>query len=345
MKMYVFRVGMLTPLGINLPMTVAAVRAGISAYSESEHIGKHDLPIKMARVPEDALPPLHEELRLSQKLSTFKKRLIQLSAHALLEACDYSMLKNPIPIFLAGPEPGVNGTAALDRDFLASLKLQTGINFDLESSRILHLGRAGGFQAIELAFKYIESTGQDFVIVGGVDSYHDYLRLGHLDAEDRLLTAATMDGFVPGEGAGFLLLMSETAAKRAKENIHTCIYRPGLASEKGHLSSDEPYQGDGLAAAVRMALAHGDAAPVKAVYTSLNGEHYWGKELGVSLIRNQKAFSDSVTVEHPADCFGDLGAALGPVMIGLMGENTKGHYLGYCSSDSQARSAVSVLVQ
>ena len=345
MKLYVFRVGMLTPLGLDLAMNAAAIRAGISMYAESEHIGKHDLPIKMTRVPEEALPPLDDALKHSRELSAYKKRLVQLSAHALLEVCDYAMLKKPLPIFLAGPEPGQNGTTVLDHAFLSSLKLQTGINFDIAASRILHLGRAGGFLAIEMAFKYIESTGEDYVLVGGVDSYHDYLRLGMLDANDRLLTSAATDGFAPGEGAGFLLLMSESAARRTKENTHVCIYRPGIAAEEGYLSSNEPYRGEGLSAAVQMALAQGDDAPVKAVYTSLNGEHYWSKELGVSLIRHQQALSETVTIEHPADCFGDLGAALGPVMIGLMGQNTQGHYLGYCSSDTQTRSAVSVRVQ
>lgn len=341
--MYIYRIGMLTPLGPNAEMTRAAFRAGVSAYCETHHIGVNDQPIKMALVPQDALPPLHRDLA-SGGFTKFKKRLIQLAAHALAGACDDAVLKTPVPVFLAGPESRSSGKAVLDTHFLHALQKQTGINFDVSSSRLFHLGRAGGIYAIELAYKYIESTGQDFVIVGGVDSYNDMQRLGQYDADGRLLTAASMDGFIPGEAAGFLLLMSDSAAERLNTGSKAFLHRPGVAEEPGHYYSVEPYRGEGLAKAIQKALTQSKQRNVKAVYTSLNGEHYWGKELGVSLSRNHGALADGYSIEHPADCFGDIGAAFGPVMLGIMSHNESGEYLAYCSSDCQARSAVSLSV-
>jgi 3-oxoacyl-[acyl-carrier-protein] synthase-1 len=97
----------------------------------------------------------------------------------------------------------------------------------------------------------------------------------------------------------------------------------GRGHEAGHLYSSEPHRGDGLAAAVRAALDAGagaeadPSARVACIYAGLNGESYWGKELGVAQIRCADRLLDPIRIEHPADCCGDAGAALGPLMLGL----------------------------
>ena len=49
----------------------------------------------------------------------------------------------------------------------------------------------------------------------------------------------------------------------------------------------------------------------------MNGENYFAKEWGVSYIRNRSRFDADHGMHHPADCFGDTGAACGPLMVGL----------------------------
>jgi 3-oxoacyl-[acyl-carrier-protein] synthase-1 len=343
-KLYINNIGMITSSGADAAMSIAAIRAGINTCCETEHIAKNTMPMKMARLPKGALEPLNDLVAQSNDLSPYKKRLIQLAKPALLETCHYSALKMPGPLFLAGPQAGSDGALALNHTLLHALHKESGVEFNLENSRLINTGRTGGHQAIELAFKYMESTNQDYVLVGGVDSYEDCLTLGRLDEQNRVLTTGRTDGFAPGEAAGFLLLMSEKAALHLNKQNSACLYRPGFADEPGHMYSDEPYRGDGLANAVRTAVAQSDGNPISTVYSSMNGENFWAKEMGVSFTRNQASFADGVSVEHPADCIGDIGAAFGPIMVGIISQSNKGHYLALCSSDRKDRAALCMQV-
>ena len=61
-KVYVAGVGMITPVGANAEMTAAAVKAGISTFQETNIYNKDFKPMKMALVPDEALPPLNLSL-------------------------------------------------------------------------------------------------------------------------------------------------------------------------------------------------------------------------------------------------------------------------------------------
>jgi len=79
----------------------------------------------------------------------------------------------------------------------------------------------------------------------------------------------------------------------------------------------------------------------------MNGENHWAKEYGVAFIRNKAYFQSAVGIEHPADCYGDLGAATSPVLIALAAEHLFKHstakaHLVYSSSDHSKRGAIVV---
>ncbi|MGH7129888.1 MAG: hypothetical protein ACREIV_15060, partial [Planctomycetaceae bacterium] len=118
------------------------------------------------------------------------------------------------------------------------------------------------------------------------------------------------------------------------------------AMEPGHLYSEQPYRGDGLAMAVQQTVASASSVlPVGEVYSSMNGESHWAKEWGVAFIRNRTAFAEDYRTHHPADCFGDTGAASGPIMAGLAVLGFADAYrtppaLVYGSSDRGQRAAV-----
>jgi 3-oxoacyl-[acyl-carrier-protein] synthase-1 len=170
-----------------------------------------------------------------------------------------------------------------------------------------------------------------------------------LDGEGRLKTGEIADGFVPGEGAAFLLLGAPRRSRTHKSTPRVRIVATGLGSEAGHMYSAAPYHGAGLAEAFRAVFA---AAPpdilqrrVACVYAGLNGESHWAKEWGVSHIRNANRFAEGVRVEHPADCMGDPGAALGLILLGLAARRQDPDPEGapslvWCSSDAAPRAAV-----
>ncbi|MBP1762755.1 MAG: Beta-ketoacyl synthase, partial [Firmicutes bacterium] len=118
--------------------------------------------------------------------------------------------------------------------------------------------------------------------------------------------------------------------------------------EEGHMYSEKPYQGEGLAAVFENLFSNSKVSgPVQEVYSSMNGENFWAKEWGVAYLRNRTAFDAGYRMHHPADCLGDTGAACGIIFIIL---TTLGFQKGYrqspalitCSSDRGDRAAVIV---
>ena len=128
----------------------------------------------------------------------------------------------------------------------------------------------------------------DFAIAGGIDSYRDLYVLGTLDMEKRVKSSVHLDGFVPGEGAAFVVLTSARTA--ALQNLRPLagVSRLAQGVEAGHLYSEQP-SGDGLAGTIALlAQANAGTAPFADVWSSMNGESHWGKEWGVAYLRNSR---------------------------------------------------------
>src|SRR5256885_16259929 len=103
-----------------------------------------------------------------------------------------------------------------------------------------------------------------FMLAGGVDTYRDLYVLGTLDMEKRVKSGANLDGFIPGEGAAFLLLADRGAASGAGLTAWGTLSVVAQAMEPGHLYSEEPYRGDGLAQALQqLAQLGGLVGPIQ----------------------------------------------------------------------------------
>ena len=115
-----------------------------------------------------------------------------------------------------------------------------------------------------------------------------------------------------------------------------------MKNELGHRYSEEPYRGDGLAAAFTQAISHGPQQSIANIYASLNGESFGTKEYGVAMMRNSKMLKEDCLLSHPADCFGDINAAFAPVLLAIMANKTQGSSLAYCASEGPSRAAICV---
>jgi len=145
-----------------------------------------------------------------------------------------------------------------------------------------------------------------------------------------------------------LLLGAESAVVQAQPLAR--ITGLGIGQEKGHRYSKKPYRGDGLTDVFMQLFESQDTSnnKIKTVYADLNRESFFAKEWGVPYTRYNGRFIEDFQIEHPVDCFGDLGAALAPVLIGLAAiassKNDAGaSFLIWCSSDSEGRGAVTVI--
>jgi 3-oxoacyl-[acyl-carrier-protein] synthase I len=334
-------VGMLTSVGLSAPEVASSVRAGTMRHTESPIADRQLQSVVLAEVPGDALPELHAEL-VDGDFTSREARLLRLAEPALRECLAHLPADAPRPpLILALPE---NETARpLDEErFLDALAVQAG-GFDRESSEAIYRGRSGGLRAIARALDWLQA-GAAFAVAGGVDTFRDLYVLGRLDIEGRLKTEANLDGFIPGEGAAFVLLTRAGTPAAAASRPLAGLSGFAAAVEAGHLYSEQPYRGDGLATACTAALANG-AGAIAEVYSSMNGESHWAKEWGVAFMRNRSRFSETHGIHHPAECYGDTGAAAGPLMVGLAMLGIRDGYrrapcLVYGSSDRGERAAL-----
>jgi 3-oxoacyl-[acyl-carrier-protein] synthase II len=130
----------------------------------------------------------------------------------------------------------------------------------------LHTACASGGQALGLAMRVVRSGQADYVLAGGYDTMINpiglagFCLLGAISTDnDRPSSASrpfdlTRNGFVLGEGAGFMVLEDWERARARGAKIYA-----ELAGEGNSLSSyritDSPPSGDGPIQAIRSALA------------------------------------------------------------------------------------------
>jgi 3-oxoacyl-[acyl-carrier-protein] synthase-1 len=338
-------VGIVTPIGLSLPETAASARARIARLREIEWRDRRFEPFIVGSVPDDGLPELAPKL-VEMHLQYREARMLRLAQVALEEVLKPIAGKDiDLPLLLGLPEHQT--TRPIDpKSFLAKLAHQAQVRLNPALSVAVPKGRAGGLMAFRRSSAMLESNEAEFVLVGGVDSLIDLYVLGTLDMQGRIRNEINSDGFRPGEGAAFLLLTSEATA--AKEGLKPLarVLGCGQGFESGHLYADEPYLGEGLAACLAALFAETPPPkPIACVFSSLNGERYWGKEFGVARLRNTALFAPDHPMEHPAECFGDLGAAHGPALAALAVHGIQQGYrrepcLVYASSDYGERAAI-----
>ncbi|WP_239014723.1 hypothetical protein [Archangium violaceum] len=341
---------MTTPVGLNAASTAAAIRAGITRIKESTVYDQRGDSIRLGLVGEEYIPPLEASLEDLQELTAWHRRMLRLATLALREVSEGWKRMPPPPLLLALPEPHPDGREPSQESLLKHLVVQTGVELDLRRSKLIREGRAGVLLALQHALDMLNTNRLATVCVGGVDTYFDLDLLDALDSQGRLLhTRGPSDGFIPGEGAAFLLLGSPGAGRYLKLNPIARITGVGIGTEKGHFSSEEPHRGDGLADAFRDLFASlpVNTHKVRCVYAGLNGENFWAKEWGVAYLRNSRHFEPDHLMAHPIEYIGDPGAALGAILMSLAAIGIQRQYrpspcLVWCSSDKEARAATMV---
>lgn len=342
---YIAGTGMVTPVGPNVEMTAAAVKAGISQYTITDFYTQNDEPVTMALVPEEFFTAMELEIDEGDYYGAQHERVIKMAITALRETLSQVEIINPVPLILAFPEPLSDIQHTFPGSLKTNLLAQEDLPIQKEMLHSIFTGRSGGILAMDLALRYLYDQDHDYVIFGASDSFFQCPRLIEFDTSDRLLSETNNDGFAPAEGAGFVLL---TKHKKFAQEINqhvVALYEPGTGEESGHLYSEAPYLGEGLDMAFKKALSGFGGLPVDHVFSSMNGERYWSKEYGVAMMRNEQFFRTEVNIEHPIDCFGDIGVATGPVLISLAVETlfnqpSSTTSLVYCSSDGASRSAL-----
>lgn len=318
----------------------ASVRAGLARIGSSGVLDRHFQPIQMGLVPEDALEPeLPEEVE-SRPLPARARRMLRLGAPALRSVLAQAG-EPPLRLYLGLPQLGLE-EAPWMRGFSLYLAKAAGTALDVPSCRVVPAGRAAALVALELALGALEEDPSRPVVVGGIDTYLDLRLLSSLEAERRILGPEVSDGFIPGEGASFLVLAHDSAA--AREGTTVTVTAVASAQDPGHRSGSAPARGEGLAAAIELLRSRlpDPQAVVGTTFAGLNGESFDAKQWGVARLRHGDFFAADAVLSHPADCFADTGAATGALLLAvgaraIAAGDRRGPALIWAASDGETR--------
>ncbi len=125
--------------------------------------------------------------------------------------------------------------------------------------------------------------------------------------------------FSSGRAAVFEALKAACETLRAGRCTTALVGGVDTFYDAGHRYSDSPALGEGVANAIASMRAQWGQtrSAAQVVFAAMNGEAFGAKAWGVAQLRHNDVISSEAMIEHPADCFGDLGAALGAMMLVL----------------------------
>ncbi len=146
----------------------------------------------------------------------------------------------------------------------------------------VHTACASGGQAVGTAMKLIRRGTVDWVLAGGFDSMITPIGLAGFcllnalspdnDTPEQASRPfdATRNGFVLGEGAGFLVLEEWNAARRRGARIYAELAGDGNSLSSYRITDSHP-SGEGPIQSMRQALADAGAAPADVGYVNAHG--------------------------------------------------------------------------
>lgn len=193
-------------------------------------------------------------------------------------------------------------------------------------STAVHTACASGGQAIGTALKAMRRGLCDFMLAGGFDSMLNpvglsgFCLIGAVSTDNDTPERAsrpfdlTRNGFVLGEGAGFLVLEHWDAAVKRGAKIYA-----ELAGDGNSLScyriTDSPPDGDGPIQALQQALTNAGMAPDEVDYVNAHGTSTQmnDKSECAALRAVLGAHTERVMVSSTKSCMGHLIAAAGAV--------------------------------
>lgn len=141
---------------------------------------------------------------------------------------------------------------------------------------------AAGTHAVGEAYKNIIRGGADAMITGGLESVITPTAIGGFNAMKAISTRNNepqkasrpfdrdRDGFVIGEGAGILILETLEAARARGAKIYAEIVGYGMSGDGYHVAAPAP-NGEGAARCIQAALDDADISPDKIDYINAHG--------------------------------------------------------------------------
>lgn len=322
--------GMVTGVGLTAPASCAAIRCAIDNFQETRFMDSGGEWIIGSTVS-------------LAKTTWGRTKLIKMAANAIKECLKDNIGIDPkrTPLLLCLAESSRPGRIIKDdHQLFLDLCEELGLTFH-EESRIIAEGRVSIATAFKVARTLIYEHGLSHVITTATDNLLVASSLDYYEKHERLLTSVNSDGFIPGEAAAALVLESPVG----KSGSLLCCHGLGFGVERAHVYSGEPLRADGLAAAIHESLedaGHGESI-LDFKITDLSGEQYYFKEASLAFSRIARTRRKEFDIWHPAECIGEVGAAIGLIMIGVVKAACEKGYskgsviLAHCGNDDGKR--------
>ncbi|SAL83441.1 3-oxoacyl-(acyl carrier protein) synthase [Caballeronia terrestris] len=335
----VIGVGARTPLGFSAAASAAAVRAGISVIQHHPYmVDRFGEPMKVTRdfaiEPSVLGPSRAVELGLAPALDA-------------LSARQGARRSEAVSVLLATGEERPGQSEGYAAEVYARLQSRLAGEMVMERGGFIAGGHAGGILALLHARKALSQGKARLCLVGGIDSYLEPETLGWLDENEQLHSEGNIHGFCPGEGAGFCLLSTLRTARELGCRPLLELVAVAAAREENRIKTETVCLGEGLGAVFRSLFDQVNVGtdPVDRIICDMNGERYRANEYGFAVLRSRRRFRDAADFETPADCWGDVGAASGPLFVSLVSESVARGYakgplsLIWASSENGSRAA------
>ena len=331
-SLLILGLGAVTPVGLTAPQTCAAIRAGISAFSE----GIPRLPPKEPVVC--ATIPARQILK-----RTPQDWFINLAVRALKEAA--AAISNvdleKTAIFIALPD-AIREHEALSAqepiNFIRAVESRLNIKFHPKSFAVQE-GSAASFKFLMEARELLNDGEVKYCLVGAVDSLVNIKDVEHLEKCARLHQgAANSQGVIPGEGAAFVLLGKATDLRSIKPIAN--ILGIGIGRESDIVTGERYSTGLGLRKALDNTIQDADCKESEIVFrvSDMNGERYRAWESMISTTRFYRTRREHLETWYFASSVGDMGAASG--LLGVVVAST-GIQKGYAAGNIAMCEAVS----
>ena len=303
-KIAVIGSGMMTGVGLTTQSTCAAIRCKLNNFVETKFLDNNEEPVVGSYVP------------LENALRGYRK-LLHLVVSSIRECLD--QLPDPdadsITLLVCLPEsnrPGV--IKGLHEKILGDIQAELSLTFS-KASQTFAQDRVSGVYAIDKARELLTRGACRFCIIAGVDSF---LTNGTISAfGPRLLKENNSDGFIPGEAGCSVILGRLTPGMKPVLEISGT----GFGKETIHIESENSLsmKAEGMVQAVSNALGEAgqDLANIDYRMSDANGEQYVFKEAALTLTRVLKKRKEKFDIWHPADCLGEIGAAIVPCTLGF----------------------------
>jgi 3-oxoacyl-[acyl-carrier-protein] synthase-1 len=301
---YIGRVAMITPVGLSAPTSCAAMRAGISRLQDLGIFHPTSEPLVGAYV--EAADSADAEIHVHLLTVCLRELTVDWSPADIAETAWFLCLSDP---------RRVGRPARIERWLLPKLESRLGWSLPTDRVWVIQAGRTAVLRGLREARQLLTRGGVGRCVVAGVESGVDETSVAWLYKTHRLKTPENPDGLHPGEAAA----AAEILATPLASGLDVRVTGLGFGVEPNPIGSDLPCRADGLTEAVRSALAEAqlDIGDLDGRLSDVTGEQYYFRETSLVVGRLLRRHKDGFPLWHCADAIGDVGAAVGAVLLGM----------------------------